>query len=265
MKGLRNNGNTCYFNTSLQCLLSIPILSNYLIDNPYSGECEFTKLYSQLVNVYWNKSQKGFVNAHPLLCAFQKHFPRFVTGEQHDVQEAFLCIIDILEREIPEIKQWFYGKKAQEVIWPSGKTRVEEDFCVHIVNSASKDMGEMLNKSTSWNVLENFEDNDGKVHNIATTRMVFSKLPKILLISFDTKSYFKVIEKLHLDNFEYNLISSAIHVGVQHDGHYVSFVKHMGLWHYINDEFIREQPLPNEAGHYVLVYNLKTPSSGYPL
>lgn len=261
MKGLRNCGNTCYFNTSLQCLLSIPVLSNHLIDHPYSGECEFTKLYSQLVHIYWNKTQEGVINVEALLRAFQRHFPRFIVGQQHDAQEAILCMMDILEKQITEIKQWFYGKKVQEVVWPGGKTSTEEDFCIHLTNSNGRDMGEMLRKSTEWGVVENFEDKEGKIHHLATTRMLFSKLPKILLISFDTKSYLKIIEKLYIDRAEYNLISSAIHTGIQYDGHYVSFIKHKGLWYYINDDVVQQQNLPSEAGYYVLVYNLKTPSS----
>ena len=96
MRGLRNNGNTCYFNTSLQCLLNIPVLSNHLIDNPYTGECEFTKLYSELVNTYWSKTHKGVINAHQVLKAFQSHFKRFVIGEQHDVQEAIFVFVIVV-------------------------------------------------------------------------------------------------------------------------------------------------------------------------
>jgi len=265
MKGLKNNGNTCYFNTSLQCLLCIPILSNHLIDNPYVGTCTFTRLYSELVHTYWSKVHTGTIDVKPLLCIFQKHFPRFVSGQQHDTQEAIMCIIDILEKEIIDIKRWFYGKKIQQVIWPNGKTDLEEEFSMHFVNSNTKDLGEMLKKSMDWGVIENFQDDKGTVYNIATTRTVFSKLPKILMISFNSKSYFKVFEKLLIDNFEYNLISSAIHTGIQCDGHYVSFAKHKGVWYYINDEFVNAHELPIEAGHYVLVYNLKTPSSEYPL
>jgi hypothetical protein len=80
----------------------------------------------------------------------------------------------------------------------------------------------MLKKSSDWNVLENFEDTEGRVHNVATTRMVFSKLPQILMISFDSKSHIHIIESIIIDNYEYNLIASAVHVGMQADGHYVS-------------------------------------------
>jgi len=260
MKGLINNGNTCYFNTAVQCLLYIPVLSNYFLRSPYFGECEFTKSYSHLVMIYW-KNCKETLNIKPLLDSFQKEFPRFKTNEQHDVQETILCIIDILERARPEIKTWFYGKKTQETLWPDGKSSNIEDFSVHIITSAGNDMSEMLLKSTDWNTLENFEDTNGKVHNVATTRMLFSKLPQILMISFDTKSSIKIIENILIDKYEYNLISSAVHVGDQDDGHYVTFAKSRNKWFLLNDDSIKEHTLPEEAGFYFMVYNLKTPSS----
>ena len=263
MKGLVNNGNTCYFNTAVQCLLYVPVLSNYFIRFPFEEkDCDFTKLYSNLVSVYWTKGE-AMINIDPLVKAFQKQFPRFKSNEQHDVQEAVLCIIDILERARPTIKEWFYGKKTQETIWPGGKTTNQEDFSIHLITSNGEDMKEMLNKSTDWNVLENFEDTDGTIHNVATTRMVFSKLPQVLMISFDTKSHIEIIENILIDKYEYNLISTAVHVGIQDDGHYVTFAKRRNKWFLLNDESIKQHDLPDKAGYYLMVYNLKTPSSEY--
>ena len=264
MRGFLNLGNTCYFNTAIQCLLHIPVLSNYFVQVGYTGDCEFTQLYTKLIYFYWHSKEKGLVNLSPLMQSFFKHFPRFENREPHDTQEAILCVIDILERSCPDIKQWFYGKKTQETIWPNGKSSLVEDFSIHLVTSRGSDLGEMLIKSADWNVIENFEDTEGRVHNIATTRMVFSKLPQVLMISFDRKSNIDVIEQILIDKYEYNLIASAVHVGIQDDGHYVSFVKHADKWYYINDDFVNEAELPTTAGHYVLVYNLRIPSSECP-
>jgi len=254
MKGFVNLGNTCYFNTSIQCLLQIPQLSNYFINNAYTGNCKFTKLYSTLVRLYWSQEHKGCINIKQLIHQFYDKFPRFKNNSQHDAQESVLCIIDILETSIPELKQLFYGKKTQETIWPGGKNMIDEDFSIHIVRSNGKDLGEMLSKSTDWNYIEDFTDNDGKKYNVATTRMLFSKLSPVLMISFDTKSNVNVVENIIIDKFKYKLISTAIHVGHQHDGHYVSFVNNGNQWYYINDDFVEKQDLPAQASHYFLVY-----------
>lgn len=255
MKGLENYGNTCYFNTTLQCLLYIPILSNHFIRSPYTGDCEFTKAYSDLVKMYWTKG-KEYIKVQTIIDLFRQKFPRFTPHKQHDVQETILCIIDILEKSRPEIKEWFYGKKIQETVWPSGKSMNEEIFSVHLVTPVGKDMGQMLDKSTDWNTIDNFEDTEGKVHNLATTRMVFSKLPKILMISFDRKSHIQIIEKIIIGDYEYNLTSCAVHVGIQDDGHYVSFVKRRNKWFLANDESIEEHDLPKEASFYMMFYTM---------
>jgi uncharacterized UBP type Zn finger protein len=196
---------------------------------------------------------------------FFKHFPRFDNADPQDAQEAILCIIDILVRSSPIIKSWFYGKKTQETVWPGGKTSTSEDFSIHITSTNGDNLGEMLNKSTGWNVIENFEDTNGKIHNVATTRMLFSKLPQVLIISLDKKTNISVIEKLLIDKYEYNLIASATHIGNEMDGHYVSFVRREDKWYSANDEFLNEINLLTSGGHYVMVYNLKTPSSEYLL
>jgi hypothetical protein len=36
----------------------------------------------------------------------------------------------------------------------------------------------------------------------------------------------------------------------------VSFVKRRNKWFLVDDDTIKEHPLPNEAGYYFMVYNL---------
>ena len=261
MKGFRNSGNTCYFNTSIQCLLHIPCLSNYFIDHEYTGPCEFTKVYAHMTRLFWKVSDTRVVDISLLRKLFQVKFPRFIDHEQHDIQETILCIIDILEKSVPDIKQWFYGKKIQQTVWPGGKSERSEDFSVHIMCSRGTSMEEMLKESIKWNPLTDFIDDNGRVHHIATTRCIFSELPKVLMISFDKKSHIDVSEKIFINQFEYSLVATGIHMGVQFGGHYVAFTKHKGKWYYKNDDFVTEQSLPTRTGHYFLVYNLKTPSS----
>jgi hypothetical protein len=213
------------------------------------------------VKAFWNDENSKTINVINLLRRFQERFPRFVSHDQHDVQEAVICIIDILETSVPSLKQYFYGKKVQETVWPSGSKKHEEDFSVYILCSNSQNLKEMLLDSFKWNTLTDYVDDEGKQHHVTTTRCFFSKCPQLLMISFDKKGYVDAIQNLTIDGHKYELITSAIHVGAQHSGHYLAFTKHRDKWYYKNDEVVFEQQFPTSAPHYLLMYNLKSPPS----
>ena len=252
MKGIINLGNTCYFNTALQCLLHVPAIRTMV----YQGDCTFTKMFVDFARQFYDPNVGRLFNVRPILNEFQKHFPRFKSLEQHDVQETILCIIDILEKSVPELKEYFYGKKVQETVWPGGTKKQEEDFSVHILCVNGSSFKEMLLQSFAWNVLTDYEP-----HHVATTRCFFSKHPRVLMVSFDKKGRVNVNENLTIDGYEYELVASAIHVGFQNDGHYVAFTKHADTWYYKNDDFVIEQRFPCDAPHYLLMYILKSPPS----
>lgn len=258
-RGFVNSKNTCYFNVTLQCLFHVPALSNYLNRSPHRGSCDFSRAYCELLRAYWRAEEPtaaAALDPTPLLREFQKHFPRFVDGEQHDVQEAVLCVIDVLERAMPELKRMFYGKKIQETIWPGGKNTTEEPFSVHLLTARpGATMETMLEDSVAWRTLDGFVDDAGKAHHVATTRAVFSELPPLLLISFDKKSDVEVFERLEIGRVHYRLVATALHTGIQWGGHYVAFCFHRG-WFAVNDERVSalDGAPPPAGGHYFFVY-----------
>lgn len=132
---------------------------------------------------------------------------------------------------------------------------------MHILCSNSNDFGEMMKDSFKWNVLTDYKDDDGVVHNVATTRYLLSEYPSILMVSFDKKSVIKIAENITVDNHVYGLFATSVHAGIQDDGHYSAFVKNGDTWYYIDDDLVKKHELPEKAPYYVLMYTLKTRSS----
>jgi len=261
MHGFTNLGNTCYFNSAIQTMLHIHEISSHILDNKYTGDCKFTHAYEHLVHIYFKTQESKAFTIGPILLEFVKIFPRFIIGRPHDSQDALFCIIDILEKSYTYIKELVYGEITQITISPVGKNTIKIPFCIHILNVKQnvKDLNIMIEESRKWNTLDDYVDNNGKKHNVATTRNIFSGYPKILFISFDKKSYVKIDEQLKIENNIYELRSTIIHKGIQYGGHYMSTTKLGDDWIIQDDDTLGKlKQFPKEDNHFILVYNLKT-------
>lgn len=272
MKGLDNLGNTCYFNSSLQCLFQVPQLSNFMILKNYTGNDEFIKEYQSLVRKVW-VSEGGSITPNKLLELFRKRWPQFNSDDQHDSQEAFLCLLDILDKSLCDvIKFIFYSKVIQETVHKNGRSIKTESTPVTILSSKSGEtLEQSLKRHQDWSVLEGFKDDNGVVHHVATTRTLFWELPKILV--FTTRMYgekvkVKVSELLNMKpfmakgsaskNIKYELFACCKHHGSAHGGHYVAYTKHRGEWYIKNDGLCMKTSLPTEDYFYVLLYKVST-------
>jgi ubiquitin C-terminal hydrolase len=246
MKGIPNFGNTCYFNSALQCLLQIPQLSNYFITTDYTGPCEITREYQKVVRSAWTSKTDRFIDVRPLLGLFRTRFSQFANGDPQDAQEALMCMIDVLE---PIVKPMMNCVLVQETVFPGGKKTIHDETTVVTV-APKEDIETSLKNMTKWNTIENYEDDAGKVWNVAATRTTFEKFPSILVVSTTHKTTLTVQENLaHLE-----LFASCVHVGSQRGGHYMAYTKHKGQWYLKDDLTCAKTPFPHTSGHCILFY-----------
>tara|TARA_B110000285_G_scaffold232645_1_gene304192 strand:- start:933 stop:1739 length:807 start_codon:yes stop_codon:yes gene_type:complete len=267
---MENLGNTCYFNSALQALLQVPSLSNFFILKDYKGLCEFTKAYQQLVRDQW-MIKSCTLSPRTILGHFQTKFKTFTMGEQHDAQEAFVCMIDILDESVPLVKKIFYGKKVQEVVFPNGKSKTFDNFSVNILFpiKQSQTISELIENSQEWQAIEKYEDNTGTVWDAAATRSVFWELPKTLAFTLGIKTPVKLDEHMDMKKFlhpespqvstKYELMATCVHQGGASSGHYIAFTKHKGVWYLKNDTLVQEvKTIPLHANHYLFIYKQLT-------
>ena len=259
MHGFYNNGNTCYFNAAIQCMLRIHKLSEHILRNPYDAEeCTFANAYMELVGLYFQSEKCLSINIEPLLEKFREKFPRFKSRLPHDTQDTIFCIIDILEVSYPYIKELVYGEKEQRTICPSGTKSEKVPFTVLLLHSEEgKSVDELVQASEKWDTLSDYVDDAGIKHHVATTRTSIIKYPPILFVSFDKK-----VRVTATDIYEkYEVCGSIIHVGNQSGGHYMSMIKPDDKWILQDDTKLIQVDFPETHDHHVLMYSLKNPPS----
>ena len=107
--GLKNRGNTCYLNTSIQCLNNLPLLTDYFISNKYlndvnnrchemngkkTNEIILVQEYSKLVKVLSNSNIP--LEPKSLHKLIQNMDDKFEGYEQQDSQELMALVLDNL-------------------------------------------------------------------------------------------------------------------------------------------------------------------------
>ena len=274
MKGLDNRGNTCYFNSCLQCLLQIPVLSNYFIVRGYHGKCNFTLEYSRIVKNYWTDKTNKIECTENILKIFKEKFQHFNNSMQHDAQEVLVCILDLLhkgtktvhngKRNIENnewklksnsiIKEIFFGQIEKKIIYSDGSSTTREN-CAHLMFTPLKStsLENLIEDMYKDEVIEGYTDNKGKTHHVAVMQQKLINRPAILIMCFNMFTR-KVNVKLPPVWKGYKLIACCVHMGSTRGGHYVALTNHKNKWYLKDDECVSEIEPELNNQYYFCVY-----------
>lgn len=250
MHGFQNNGNTCYFNSAVQCLLHVPGLSDRLLRADDVTD-PLTIAYRELGRLYFGEQRILKIDILPLLRLFRQKFPSFDSMWPQDAQEALFCLMDVMD---PYVKDTVNGEREQHTVWPGGKKVHREPFSILMLHGENdKTVDELVRKSEEWHTLTDYVDDDGKTHHVATTRSGITRFPKVLFVSFDKKTRVTAGDVLE----KYEVKGSIIHVG----NHYMSIIRRGDAWILQDDTTLTQVDFPETSTHHVLMYTLKTPPS----
>lgn len=128
--GMSNLGNTCFMNSSLQCLSNTQPLANYFLqekykndvneDNPLGMKGELAEAYASLLKELWTGSY-SVVAPRDFKWKLERFAPQFAGYQQHDSQELLGFLLDGLHEDLNRVKQ----KPYKELKEPDGRPEKE--------------------------------------------------------------------------------------------------------------------------------------------
>lgn len=108
--GLFNQGNTCYLNSTLQCLLHIPILSQFLLINN-NNSCNNTRqssilnMYEKFVKEIWiNNTNSKSISPRGIVQNIRRIGKHLRPMRQEDAHEFLRLFLDCIHEEILKSK-----------------------------------------------------------------------------------------------------------------------------------------------------------------
>lgn len=142
LTGLNNLGNTCFMNSSLQCLSNTVPLSDFFIsssylrdintDNPLGMKGKLAEEFAKLVRDLWS-GQASAVAPREFKSKLEGFAPQFSGYQQHDSQELLAFLLDGLHEDLNRVKKKPYvemkeadGRADEEVAkeaWDLHKSR----------------------------------------------------------------------------------------------------------------------------------------------
>ena len=112
--GLRNLGNTCFMNSSLQCMSNTKPLRDFLLgegweahintDNPLGTGGKLTRAFQKLIHKMW-RGTEGVVSPSDFKAKLGDFAPQFSGYQQHDSHELLSYLLDGLHEDLNLVKK----------------------------------------------------------------------------------------------------------------------------------------------------------------
>ena len=120
--GLRNLGNTCFMNSTIQCLSHCPEFVQYFLkgvheneinrDNPLGWNGKVAETWAALLTKYWS-GKYSVISPNKIKSTIAEIQPRFSGYQQHDSSELLQFLLDGLHEDLNRIIDKPYTEKVE--------------------------------------------------------------------------------------------------------------------------------------------------------
>jgi ubiquitin C-terminal hydrolase len=247
--GLQNSNSICYFNSTLQTLLSCSSLLEMLNSSNLFVESIKNLLGSGKNNMNcWNCLNTELLS---------QRISNFTLGNQNCVAECLNLAIQCMPKDIQEL---FYHRLAvRQTCETCGlifSERIETDVIFKFNSHSVSPSLIKIQKSELDIKCPQCEKNKVMIYSA-------TMVPEILAIMFldihgdcdrvDIPEIIKIEGRNGTLN--YRAVSYINHYGSQAGGHYVAYCRRKGKWYMLNDVYISESQFSPDKNTYMIIYH----------
>ncbi|ADM11799.1 ubiquitin carboxyl terminal hydrolase [Encephalitozoon intestinalis ATCC 50506] len=283
-KGLRNRGNTCFFNSAMQCILSIGELNTFYKNTDFPKEKVISNAFKQFISEY---ESRGHNDPKSLIDKLSTKIKLF-NGMQQDSHEFLIQFIDLLYTESDRNKGRFESREEFEEVRKHNliaKTLFSMDRQVLTCEACSYSSVTLAINSTilvepretiQLGIDQCYEevklegkdawkcDKCGKKKS-SKKKIEILVHPEVLIIhisrfhpqGWKNTASVNIDDTLFFNNRKYSLFGVVCQNGTLSGGHYFAEAKRSGTWNVYNDEQVTKGSKTYSGAHpYIVFYAL---------
>lgn len=268
--GLKNEGNTCYFNSTIQALYSCDSFRQEIEGLKDSTSKGLKNIFSQLGTTkaeYFAPKAETFLNSAKL-------FGKFPIGTQHDAQELLDRILDKISLSNSDFNENLFAKTQEQITTSCCKKTSEQAevttpiFQLALSNNSAS-LEDLFDKYFKTATIDDYNCYQCNKKVKVESKVSITREPKLLILQLvrfksDLTKVNKPVsfsEMLNLNRKQYKLKAVVRHSGIGIEGgHYIADVLRGGQWYTANDSSVtpisKPSPDSGSCGGYLFFYEL---------